>query len=184
MTAGPTGTQQLIDQVRSDAAGGPYVVAERPYGFDLTIDIADARWYTLIRKNRLKRVFTHEVRVDEADHTIAITDVENRVRWGAGSTTNGGLSLHAERSMQRGRIYSRSFHKEFGVDAHTGEAGAVVDYTFSSGEGRELVREAAERAGWREKMGREQRGALVFGLLTIAVLVVAGLVALVIQLSR
>jgi hypothetical protein len=184
MTAGPTGTQQLIEHVRSEAAGGPYVVAERPYGFDLTIDVADARWYTLIRKNRLKRVFTHEVRVDEADHTIAITDVENRVRWGAGSTANGGLSLHAERSVQRGRIYSWSFHKEFGVDADTGEAGAVVDYTFSSGEGRTLVREAAERAGWHEKMGGEQRGALVVGLLTIAMLVVAGLVLLVIQLSR
>lgn len=184
MTAGPTGTQQLVEQVRSDAAGGPYVVAEKPYGFDLTIDVADARWYTLIRKNRLKRVFTHEVRVDEADHTISITDVENQVRWSAGSSANGGLSLHAERSVKRGRIHSWSFHKEFGVDADTGEVGAVVDYTFSSGEGRTLVREAAERAGWREKMGGEQRGALVFGLLTIAVLVVAGLVMLVINLSR
>lgn len=183
MTAGPTGTQQLIEQVRSEAAGGPYVVAERPYGFDLTIDVADARWYTLIRSNRLKRVFTHEVRLDEAGRTISITDVENRVQWDAGSTANGGLSLHAERSVQRGRIHSWSFHKELGVDAETGEVGTAVDHTFASGEGRELVREAAERAGWRERTARDQRIGLVFALIAVAGLVVGGLITLVISLS-
>ena len=183
MTTGPADTQHLIDQVRSDAAGGPYVVVERPYGFDLTIDVADARWSTLIRQHGLKRVFTHEVRLDEAERALSVTDVSNQVRWDAGSTQGGGLTLHAEKSVQRGRTYSWSFQKEFGVDADTGEAGRVVDYTFAAGEGRELIRDAAESQGWRERMGRDQRIGLAFAGIAVAGLLVAGLITLVIKLS-
>jgi hypothetical protein len=183
MTSGSADTQHLIEQVRSEAVGGPYVVAERPYGFDLTIDVADARWSTLIRQHGLDRVFTHEVHLDEAAHALTITDVSNQVRWDAGGSDAGGLSLHAEKSVQRGRVHSWSFQKELGVDTETGEAGQVVDYSFASGEGRDLIRQAAESLGWRERMGRDQRIGLAFAGIAVAGLLVAGLITLVIKLA-
>lgn len=166
-------TQQLIVAVREATAGSPYVVEERPYGFAVTVDVADARWWTALRANGVRRVFSHEVRTDERSRKMSITDVEQSVRWGAGGT--GAPSLRVERSFQRGRVYQYSMQKELGVDARTGRPGMPVSYTFRSGEGRDLIRAAAERTGWSEKMGAEQKGVLVFAISIVAVGALVGL---------
>ncbi|GAB3888000.1 hypothetical protein [Terrabacter terrigena] len=184
MTSGPADTQQLIEQVRSVAAGGPYVVTERPYGFDLTIDVADARTTTMIRQHGLERVLTHEVRLDEAAHALSITDVSHEVRWDETAADGAGLRLHPERVGKpalRGRAHSSSFREELGVGpadgAHRG------GHAAASGEGRELVRDAAEALGWHERMGRDRRIALAVAGIAVAGLLVAGLITLVITLA-
>ena len=163
-------TAELVAAVRASTKDSPYVVKETPKGFDLTIDVADARWLGILRAHGLKKVFTHEVTLDEAKQQLSITDVSNTLNWGAGGTTP---RLHAEKSMQRGRVYEKSFRKEYGVDLRTGEVGKVVDYSFDAGEGRDLVREAAKAQGWSEKMGGEQKGAIIVGVGTLVLLVVA-----------
>lgn len=168
-------SQELIAAVREAVEGTPYVVEERPYGFDLTIDIADAQWYTLLRKNGLQRVFTHEVRLQEGSKRLSITDVSQTVRWDAGGGVSSPPSLHFEKSFQRGRVYQYSAQKELGVDAGTGQLGTPVDYTFRSGEGRGLIREAAKRAGWSEKMGGEQLGAVIVAGSVLVMGVLVGL---------
>lgn len=168
-------SQELIAAVREAVEGTPYVVEERPYGFDLTIDIADAQWYTLLRKNGLQRVFTHEVRLQEGSKRLSTTDVSQTVRWDAGGGVSGPPSLHFEKSFQRGRVYQYSAQKELGVDAGTGQLGTPVDYTFRSGEGRSLIREAAKRAGWSEKMGGEQLGAVIVAGSVLVMGVLVGL---------
>jgi hypothetical protein len=40
----------LITSLRAAAAGTPYAVRETPQGFDLTIDVADARWLAVFRR--------------------------------------------------------------------------------------------------------------------------------------
>ncbi|MGO4597056.1 hypothetical protein [Terrabacter sp. 2RAF25] len=197
MTSGSADTQHLIEQVRSVAAGGPYVVAERPYGFDLTIDPADAHAADLIRRHGLERVLTHQVRLDEGAHALSITDISHLVRWdpatgdpgdpgdlGATGGNGGGLSLHAERGGRpapRARAQSTSFDEALGVEsADTGQLGGQP---VASGEGRELVREAAEALGWREQRGRDRRIALAVAGIAVAGLLVAGLITLVIKLA-
>ncbi len=174
-----TASHELIAHVRESAENSPYAVVEKPYGFDLTIDLADAKWLTLMRANGLKRVFTHEVRLKEASRTMVITDVENSVSWKAGPGTTGGLALSAQRSFKRGRVYQFSMQKELGVDARTGKVGTVVDYTFRAGEGRELVRRVAKEHGWSESMPAEQKGALIFGSVVGGLMVLSGLFLLV-----
>jgi hypothetical protein len=174
-----TASQELIASVREAAEGTPYVVEERPYGFDVTINIVDKQWYTLLRKNGVKRVFTHEVTLDEGARRLSITDVAQTVRWDGGAGIGSLPSLHAERSFQKGRVYQYSMQKQIGVDAETGQLGMPVDYTFSSGEGRALIRDAARGAGWSERMGGEQKGALVFAGAIVATGIIVGVVFLV-----
>ncbi len=167
---------ELVERVRAATEGTPYTVTETPEGFEVGIDIVDARWYTLLYRNGVKRVFTYEVRLDEAKQTMAVTDVARSVRWSAGGDPTRPPSLHAEKSIQRGRVYPFSTEKQFGVDAGTGQAGMPVDYTFSSEEGRRLIRGAAKELGWSEKLGGEAKGAIIFGVAVLAALVVAGIV--------
>jgi hypothetical protein len=171
-------TDQLIAAVREAAEGSPYVVAQKPYGFDLTVDIVDAQWWTLLRKSGAKRVFTYEVRTRDSAKKMSITDVSHTVRWSGGGGVSSAPSLHLERSFQRGRVYQYSFQKEVGVDPGTGRLGTPVSYSFRSGEGRDLIREAAGRTGWTEKMPLEQKGALVFAASIVAVGAIVGLVFL------
>jgi hypothetical protein len=171
-----THTEELIAAVREAAEGSPYVVEEKPYGFDLTIDIVDAQWWTLLRKSGVNRVFTYEVRTRDSAKKMTITDVSNTVRWSGGGGVSSTPSLTASRSVQRGRVYQYSFQKQVGVDARTGRLGTPVSYSFRSGEGRDLIREAARRTGWSESMPMEQKGALIFAGAIVAVGVIVGLV--------
>lgn len=165
---------EFVAAVREATKDTPYAVKETPKGFDLTIDVADARWLGLLRAHGLKKVFTHEVRLDEAAQTMKIVDVSNTLSWGAGGSTP---RLHVEKSVQRGRVYEKSLRKELGVDLRSGEIGKVVDYSFDSGEGRDVIREVARSQGWSEKMGGEQKGAIIVGIgaLVLIVVVFAGL---------
>ena len=168
-------TQELIASVREATEGTPYVVEERPNGFNLTVNVVDAQWYTLIRRNGLKRVFTYEVRTYDRSRTLSITDVENSVRWNAGAGVSSPPSLHAERSFKRGRVYQLSFQKQYGFDAQTRELTKVVDYRFNANEGRDIIRRAATRAGWKERMGAEERGAVIFAGAIVATGALIGL---------
>ena len=159
--------QEFVDRARAAAEGTPYAVAERPYGFDLTIDLADARWLTITRAHGLKRVFTHEVHLED-NGRYGITDVDNTVSY-----SGGVASLSAERTFKRGRVMNYSRRVEFGLDARTGRVGKVVDYSFRAGEGRELVRRVATELGWTEKMNGEQLGALWFAGIVVVLMVVA-----------
>ena len=168
-------TQELIAAVREAAEGTPYVVEERPYGFNVTIDVVDAQWWTLLRKSGVKKVFTYEVRTNERTKKMSITDVSNSLRWSAGGGVSSAPSLHAEKSFQRGRVYQYNFQKEIGVDARTGQLGTAVSYSFSSNTGRNLIRDAAARTGWSEKMNGEQKGALIFAASIVVVGALVGL---------
>ncbi|WP_207555795.1 hypothetical protein [Intrasporangium flavum] len=161
---------ELMERVRADAEGTPYTVVEKPYGFDLTVDLADARWLTLTAAHGLKRVFTHEVHVKKPGR-YGITDIDNEVSYGGGAGP-AGVRLAAAKKVSRGRVLSYQRRVELGVDARTGKLGKVVDYSFRAGEGRDLVRRAATDLGWKEQMNGEQLGALWFGGITLVLLVV------------
>ena len=96
MPAGSADTQHLIEQVRSVAAGGPYAVVERPYGFDLTVDEADPRPAEPTTQRGPEPVVTHRVRVDEAAHALSITDVSKSVRWDEAAPDGEGRELVRE----------------------------------------------------------------------------------------
>lgn len=153
---------QLVDAVRRASEETPYVVQETARGFDLTVDLADARWLGAIRAHGLRKVFTYEVRVDERRQQIAIVDVSSTVSWDAGGSVP---SLSVEKRFARGRIYEWSWRKDLGVDLDSGRVGQVVDYSFDSHTGRSIIREVAKAQGWSERMSGEQKGAVVMAII-------------------
>jgi hypothetical protein len=141
----------FIERVRKNASDTPYVVEETDKGFDLRIDLADARWYGVLTKSGLKRTFVFHVELEEDSRIYRVTDDSYELEWTVGAVGPVpvlGAKLEVEREL--GRKHEFEFKKTYALDER-GRPGAVVDYKFSSGEGRQLITDAA--SGWTERRG-------------------------------
>ena len=171
-----TGSRQaFLDGVQQAATGTPYVVTPTDAGFDVTLDIVDARWFGLFDKAGLSKVYVHHVAV-AGDGTYTVTDDAREVEWVAGVPR---ASASAERVY--GRVKEFGVQKVWAVDEH-GRFGPVVDFRFSSEEGRDLVKGVAQQLGLKEKRGAAEKTGLIFALvagvgsvITLLVLLVAAL---------
>jgi hypothetical protein len=165
---------ELFRRVQQAAEGTPYLVEQTDEGFDVTIDIVDAQWYGVLSKAGLSKKFTHHVSVEGARYTIVDDSIE--IRW-----VKGVPQTYGSVERKSGRSIEISFEKSYGVK-EDGEFGKVVDYTFSSEEGRRLITGAAKELGLTYKRGGAELIGLVFGVGAIVGLVVMGLVILVLTL--
>jgi hypothetical protein len=168
-------TADLEGRVRAAAEGTPYVVTGVDGGFDVTLDLADARWWELFGRAGLKRSLTHEVRLRDAD-TFTVTDVERRVDWVAGVPT-----ASASASTTRGRTWGGGFEKVWALD-DDGRVSPVVDYRFDAAEGRHLVEAAAESLGLTQHRGTEERLGIAFAVVGGVGAVLTAVVLLVLAL--
>jgi hypothetical protein len=178
--------QRLVEAVRANAEGTPYVVEETDDGFRVRLDVADARWWGSLWKSGITRVATQDVRVDDASKQIAITDTLRDLEWFGGVSLEDGMRprLSGSAAVQTGRLNHRAFRKSWAFDEQ-GRFRKVVDYSFDSGEGRDLIRRAARSLGWRERMPISVKIALVAAVVggagavvTVVVLLVAALLGL------
>jgi hypothetical protein len=173
---------QLAAEVRRAVAETPYTVTdETPDGFTVQIDVVDQKWWTLMYRKSLSQTFRHVVRVDPEAGTYDVTDKSMTVQWAAGADVSGGVpkpTLKASAGFSQGTFRTKSFRKEFGVD-DDGNVGAVVDYSFDSGEGNRLIDEQAQRLGLTKKMNRTAR----FGLVVALIGVLGALVAVVVLVA-
>ena len=83
-----TDARDLAAAVRRLAAGTPYVVQETADGFDVRVDVADARWSGLFHGQGLRKVSVHHVRVDAAAREL-------RLRWRRDPVSTVGLVFGA-----------------------------------------------------------------------------------------
>ena len=152
------------DRVTTLAEGTPYVVRPTAEGFDVAIDIVDARWFELYRKVGLERTFVHHVEVDGT--TYSVTDDSRTLEWEAGEPRLGA-------TLERftGRKYELSFQKTIAISERA-RVEKVVDYTFSSEEGRRLIKQAAKEQGLKEHMPLNAK----FGLWVAILVIVAMLI--------
>jgi hypothetical protein len=144
------------DAVVRHTEGTPYTVTARDDGFDVGLDIVNARWFGIYSAQGLKRVFVHRVKVDGTQYTI--TDRTYSVSWSAGVPR---LQLQAEAFV--GRKYQFSAQKTWALNGR-GELAKVVDYTFSSEEGRGMIKSAAREVGLKERMPLSVKAPLIFGI--------------------
>ena len=145
--------------------GTPYTVTARDDGFDVGLDIVNTRWLEIYSAHRLKRAFVHSVKVDGKQFTI--TDRNYSMSWSAGGQR---LELQAEAFV--GRKYQFSAQKRWALNGSF-EPAKVVDYTFSSEEGRGLIKAAAREVGLKERMPLSVKAPLIFGI-SVGVLSVGG----------
>jgi hypothetical protein len=170
----------LRQAVAARAADTPYEMVETEDGFDLRIELANARWYGLLGTAGRKRVVQHRVTLDEARKKFVMTDDLFDVRWEAGAAPGAGmprLVASGEARRTTGRVIREvSFEKTFGVDAGTKKPEMVVDYVFDAAEGQKLVREPAKALGWSERWNTPAKVGVFFAVLAgVGGVVVIGL---------
>ncbi len=179
-----TDAQELVAAVRARTDGTPYVVTETGTGFDVQIDVEDASWYALAYKQHLSRTWVYHVKV-EGPRTLSITDDARQVDWRAGAGSQDGVPvpvLSVSTYGAKGRFETKSFQKTFAVNEQ-GDYDKVVDYHFTSSEGRDLIRGPARELGWSETRGGAERIGLYVGVGTIVLLVLAGIVVGIVALA-
>ena len=177
--------EQLVAAVRARTENTPYVVAPTPSGFDVKLDIENATWFALMYQQSLSKTFTYHVVVDEGAHSIAITDDAREVTWQRGAESRDGVPtpvLGGSMSRELGRLETKSFRKTYAFD-QKGEYGKVVDYSFTSSEGRDLIRGVAQEQHWTENRGRSERIGLYVAAGTVALLVLAGIIVAIVALT-
>ena len=157
-------TDRFRDRVSRNAEGTPYVVTPTSEGFDVGIDIVDARWFELYENVGLSRTVVHHVAVDGTTYTV--NDDSRTLEWAAGSPRLGAT---LERST--GRKHELSFQKTVAV-SDRGRVEKVVDYTFSSEEGRRLISTAAQEEGLEERMPLNAKIGLWVAILVIVVMLI------------
>lgn len=137
---------ELCARVERAAEGTPYQVTATDDGFEVSLDLPDVRWHSLMSDRGLRQAFTHRVKiVDEQARKLAITDELYQLEWSAGVPRIG-----ASVSKQSGRVWTTSF----GVSTADG-------WALDSEEGRALVGQAAEQLGWTTVRGTQEKIGLV-----------------------
>ena len=164
---------QFLQGVQEALDGEPYAVAPTADGFDVTLDVVDAQWYGLFNKAGLTKAFIHHVRVGD-DGSYSITDDSRELEWVAGVPRLGATA-----SRQVGRVKEFSFRKTYALDENLQPA-KVVDYSFSSEEGRSLITAVADRLGLKQQRGTAEKIGIWFAviggvgaLITVIVLLIA-----------
>lgn len=155
---------EFFAAVSQAATNTPLQVTRTERGFDVTTNIADASWTSLLYKQGLRQVFTHHVMVDDGKY--AIRDDVYDVRWQVGMDAQAGIPVPVlELTMQRnmGTVVSHSSQKTYGR-SENGEISEVSDYTFNSEEGRRLIVAEAQRLGLKKMLDFHTRVGLIVGI--------------------
>lgn len=184
MTQHPkTLADDLREAVLVLAADSPYTVQRTDDGFDVTLDLAEARFYSLFTRHGLNKVFIQRISVDEEAQTFTMLDASRAVEWSAGVSASdpvprfsGSIEIFQGRSIsvQKQRIYAWDQDLQFRK---------VVDYDFSTSEGHALVRAAAAQVGLTERWPWQAKVGLVVGVGTLALLAIAGIGVLIAWLA-
>lgn len=176
-------TEDFGVAVAALSAETPYTVTADDDGFDVHIDLADARFYSLFTQHRLSKIVIHRIRVDEEARTFTMLDIARSVEWGAGVAAGERVPrLSGSMESSRGRIISFSRQKIYAWDEHL-QYGKVVDYDFSSNEGHSLVRAGAARVDLTERLPGVAKGALIVAGITVALIVLSGVGVLIAWLT-
>ncbi|MEO6513094.1 MAG: hypothetical protein ABIR37_00245 [Candidatus Saccharimonadales bacterium] len=165
--------QELTQKLITNAAGTPYIVTPTDGGFQMSINIVDAKWYTLLYKNGIKKTFTIDARLNEAKHAAVTTDTMFELNWQAGADVNTFTpSLGAKINMHKGEIWSYKAGKQYGV-TESGRVGETASWKFSSVEAKEWLDNQLKESGWHRAMGGTAKGALIFAIVILVIMAIA-----------
>lgn len=175
---------ELTDALIEHSHDTPYIVTATDDGFDMTLNIVDAKWYTLLYKNGLKRTFKIHARLDDKNKVARTTDTLYSLDWQGGADAGTLMPrLGGQVSVQKGEVWNYSSSKQYGI-TEDGKVGKTVDYTFSTSEAKSWLDSELKAAGWKRGLGAEAKGALIVGIGTLILLVVAFGVVLIVNIGK
>lgn len=149
--------KSLVSAIQEAAHGTPYTITATEHGFTLSLNIVDEKWYTLLYKNGIKKIFMIDVKLKEFGLRAATTDMLYELDWKAGvGVTDLKPSIGGKINVQKGEIISFQKRKEFGV-SENGKVGKTVDFTFSSSEAKSWLDAQLAKGGWNRAIGLETK---------------------------
>ncbi len=125
----------------------PIVMELRKEKLVTTWRYADAKWWEILSKAGLDKVYELHVKFDESRHEALLVDVMKNVSWDAGpckANLSGGFF--------RGINFEVSIGKQWGIRENF-EVGKILDYRFSPEEIKNPVLNTLLRHGWDVRMG-------------------------------
>lgn len=181
MDTSTTTTETFARTIEEQLKDTPYMLERTATGFNVTLNLADAKWWMLLSRNELKDAFEYQVTTDEATKSYSINDVRRRIAWKAGVGA-GDLVPYFDLNYkyQSGEISGYSREIKIGV-TDKAEIKKVVDINFSPAEKKKLINDVAASLGWKSKMSSNKK----IGIAVAAgagVLVVVILIAMAISL--
>ena len=167
-----TTSKELIRNLQTAAQDSPYVITPTQNGFEMTINIVDAKWYTLLYKNGIKKTFTIDAKLKEEKHAAATTDTLYALDWQAGAES-GSLVPHigGKLNVQKGEVWSFQAGKQYGV-SENGQVGETASWKFSSVEAKEWLDGQLRANGWHRSLGSTAKGALIFAIAVLALMAI------------
>lgn len=164
----PPAAYQLYERLKRATEDSPYIVTPTDVGFDLKIDIVDAKWWGILNRAGLKWSYVHHVNVIDST-TYKVIDETVKVTWSAGVPS-------AQYSYEK--TYGRSYNIAFGAAYAFNDnlkLAEVYNFKFNSEEGRQMLKAAAKSLGMKEKLPWPVLVGAIVALGTLALLVLSGI---------
>ena len=180
----------LLTAVQAACVDTPYVVTPTEKGFDVSLDIVNAKWHSLFNQYGLSEMFVHYVTVDETAKTYVIMDGSQRIeRTDLG---HGEYAFQVAGKAEKFWGTQISFEKEIAIGVKDdpskplsiGDPGVIYNYTFNSEEGRRLITGPAKALGYTKKMDWATKTGLICALSVPVGFVILGLAYLIWWLAR
>ena len=125
----------------------PVMAEERLYDLVLTWKYVDARWWEVLSKAGLTRLYELHVKLDEKRRVATLIDVHKSVHWRVGPT-----QVHIGKRSSRGVLVGYEIGEQWGIKENW-EQGVVFDYKFVPAEIKTPVMNTILRSGWDVRFG-------------------------------
>ena len=136
--------EEITDINRFDA---PAMVKERGNTLIVTWKYVDARWWEILAKAGLKKIYELHIKFNNEKKEVTLIDVKKSVSWRAGPT-----QVRVSGGFFRGVIFSYEIGKMWGIKENFG-IGKIYDYEFTPQEIKNPVMNTILRNGWAVRFG-------------------------------
>lgn len=170
-------TRPFFDHVARVCDGTPYKATETARGFDVEIDLTDARWHSKFQESKLGWVFTYHVTMPTRKSYAIIEDTRSIVWFGD--------EPHTQKTGVR-RIEPDDEQTDQGVwTVHDPEAVPDLDqYRFDAEEGRTLITSVARLYALQQRGARHEGTAFSLAVgLVVTLSVIATVIGLAVILN-
>jgi hypothetical protein len=125
----------------------PVMVEERQGKLVATWKYVDARWWELLAKAGLTKVYELHIKFDDAQRLVTLIDVNKTVFWRAGPT-----HVRLRGGFFRGVMLAYEVGKGWGIKENF-ELGKIYDYKFVPQEIKMPILNSILRSGWDARFG-------------------------------
>lgn len=144
----PVSETELRAQIQAiNEFDAPVMIEERKGKLVATWKYVDARWWELLAKAGLTKVYELHIKFDDVQHLVTLIDITKSVSWRAGPT-----KVRLWGGFFRGIMLAYEIGKQWGIKENF-ELGKVYDYKFVPQEIKMPIMNSILRSGWDVRFG-------------------------------